>query len=342
MKYIVFGTGDYGKRLSKLFHIMQVEISYYCKSEVNSEKYFEGVPILALDDMSFLDNFCVFIAIADRNTSRIIKNTIIHRYPDKAFAFECADFIENNYVLENQNSGGTYRHCLMCDRMSNSFLAGGEKYSIFDNIHIIGGGYRDNVYCPYCGSKDRERWTYYVIMHYTEILTKRCSVLHFAAEKNLSIQITNNPNCDYYPCDIEKKNGMHVVDMTNIQFKDESFDYIIANHVLEHILEEDKAIQELLRVLKPNGIILLSFPICLEMDTCEEKVGENYSEDDRKYRFGQKDHVRLYGRDYIERLSKYGLTVEKISPKEVLSPTQIEQEGFISDDICILCRKVKL
>lgn len=199
---------------------------------------------------------------------------------------------------------------------------------------IIGNG-RRKAGCPICGSYDRERWQYYVIKNYTDIFKKEYSILHFAPEKIISKKIEKFNNVNYITGDIKIGRANYKVDITNIQFANESFDYIIANHVLEHIVEEEKAISELLRCIKKNGKIILSFPICMKIDTLENK--EYTTESDRKKYYGQHDHVRLYGKDYKDRLEKYGLRIKTYSPIEC--GDDIVLNNYINNDVILICEK---
>jgi len=97
-------------------------------------------------------------------------------------------------------------------------------------------------------------------------------------------------------------------DITNISFKDNSFDIIFCSHVLEHIEEDRKAMKELYRVLKPKGFAILQVPI-----KNIENTFEDFSVKDPKERekvFGQNDHVRIYGKDYKDRLIESGFNVK--------------------------------
>ena len=229
------------------------------------------------------------------------------------------------------------KFCIICGHKVGKFLPGGISEEIFTKHHIIGGGYRDNCTCPYCGSGDRSRWQYYVLKKYSGILEPgNCRVLHFAAEKYNSDLIRTNKKCEYFTADIEKGRGDYVLDMTDMKgIKSHSFDYFIANHVLEHIIDEAKAISEIKRILKADGKIILSFPICTDIKTYEDN--SITTEEERLKTFGQIDHVRLYGTDFKERLENYGLNVKIFSPKDELTPEGIEKFGFISDDISIFC-----
>ena len=230
------------------------------------------------------------------------------------------------------------KYCLLCHHFVDKFKPSGVKEEIFEKHHIIGGGYRMNVVCPFCGCGDRERWLYYVATKYTNLSELKGKVLHFAPESSVREFIMSNINIDYYSCDITPWKAMHVADMTDIQFKDSTFDYVISNHVLEHIVDEEKAISEIKRVLKSDGKWILSFPICTDMDTYEDK--SIITEQDRYKAYGQEDHVRLYGRDYKERLEKYGLKITIYSPENKLSEEDINKYGFIRDDVIIIAEKI--
>lgn len=224
-------------------------------------------------------------------------------------------------------------HCVLCGKSYVSWLPTGEDN--FTPYPIIGNGKRLGT-CSCCGSRDRFRWIYWVLKNKTQLFDKKGTILHFAPELYIQKKIEATKNV-YYTADIMEGRADYIVDITDIQFKDKLFDYIIANHILEHISEEAKAIYEMKRCLKDDGIIVLSFPICMEIDTLEEEA-YNTEELREKY-YGQKDHVRLYGRNYKERLEEYGLIVEVFPPNEYLSKKDINLLGLIENDIVMLCRK---
>ncbi len=229
------------------------------------------------------------------------------------------------------------KFCIICGHKVGKFYPGGISEEIFTRHHIIGGGPRDNCTCPYCRSIDRARWQYYVLQHFTEITSaKGIRVLHFAPERPNSKLIRSNPNCTYITADIVTGAADYAADMTNLfQFEDSSFDYVIANHVLEHIPDEAKAFSELKRILKENGKLVISFPVCMDMPTYEDPAIT--TEEGRLKAFGQTDHVRLYGSDFREHVESYGLDVKVYQPEAVLSPEAVEKYALIKDDIMMVC-----
>lgn len=163
--------------------------------------------------------------------------------------------------------------------------------------------------CPVCGSLERHRHLYIHLLPLSPFL-RGCRVLHFAPEplfKNFFI----NAGAEYYDVDIEKGRASYQVDMTNIPFEDMLFDYCIAVHVLEHIVDDAKALAELYRVLKPGGIAFLSVPV-------QKEIHEDYSivsAEDRNKAFGQYDHVRFYSQKvFEERIIAAGFTVQRSEP----------------------------
>lgn len=123
--------------------------------------------------------------------------------------------------------------------------------------------------------------------------------------------------------------------MTKMPFEDDTFDYIIANHVLEHIEDERSAISELKRCVKKSGKIMLSFPVTMDVKTFENP--DLKSKEDKIYYYGQEDHVRLYGKDFKERLESYGLKIEVYRPEELLSPKLVEELKLIRNDSVLIC-----
>ncbi len=152
-----------------------------------------------------------------------------------------------------------------------------------------------DLLCPNCGSLSRTRRLYKTL---TE-LPLNGKVLHFSPPKNLSSKLKTVSTIDYATTDFvgEFKTDYHY-DITAISSNDNTYDIIICYHVLEHITEDTKAMSELYRVLKPNGICFIQTPF---------KEGDIYedfniaTEDDRKVAFGQEDHVRIYSADALNR-----------------------------------------
>lgn len=179
------------------------------------------------------------------------------------------------------------------------------------SILEITGSDIDNFSCPECAAHDRERH----LLLYLERLglldqLKGAAILHFAPEKRLSRIIDGlvplrYVKADLYPVDatIEK------VDMLNIPYEAESFDFVFANHVLEHVADDAKALSELRRVLKTGGRAILQTPYSGKLHATFQDPGVD-SDEARLQIYGQEDHVRLYGLDIFDRFSAAGFRSE--------------------------------
>ena len=121
-----------------------------------------------------------------------------------------------------------------------------------------------------------------------------------------------------------------IVDVTNICFSDHVFDYVIINHVLEHIPNEKRAMEEIKRVLKMHGKCVFSMPICETEDTYESAV--TLTEEERLKEYGQKDHVRLYGRDTKAHMEQYKYKISEYKACDILSSKDIESMRLIEKD----------
>ena len=129
------------------------------------------------------------------------------------------------------------------------------------------------------------------------------------------------------------------MDVTNIGFADNTFDVIICNHVLEHIINDQKAIAEFYRVLKPNGWAILQVPISMSL----KKTYEDYSVNLPKQRekiFGQRDHVRIYAKDYINRLEDSGFDVSIYNFVKEFGESIVDKHGLIKNENLYICSKI--
>ena len=163
-------------------------------------------------------------------------------------------------------------------------------------------------------------------------------VLHFAPEQCFLKQFRSLKHLDYTTTDLESPLADVKADICNLPFKENEFDVILCNHVLEHIPDDTKAMQELYRILKPGGYGIFQIP----QDLNRETTFEDDSITDPKERakiFGQYDHVRVYGRDYFDKLRSIGFQVEEVDYTQSLSEEAISKYCLAKGEIIPVVRK---
>ena len=169
---------------------------------------------------------------------------------------------------------------------------------------------RKGVLCPRCFSLERHRLLWLFLKNRTDFFTVAYKVLHIAPEQCFVSRFRKLRNLEYLTADLESPLADIKVDVQNMTFHDDEFDVVICNHVLEHVPDDRKAMREIHRILRPEGFAILQVP----MDSHTDKTYEDESITDpleREKHFRQKDHYRLYGRDYIKRLEEAGFTLKE-------------------------------
>ena len=126
------------------------------------------------------------------------------------------------------------------------------------------------------------------------------------------------------------------MDIANINYPDKSFDVIICNHVLEHIVDDKKAMHELYRVLKPGGWGTINVPMSGDK-TLEDPTIKDPK--DRLRIFGQEDHVRFYGEDFIDRLKEAGFLVTVIKKEDIVTPGEDKKYSLAIENEVIFVSK---
>jgi SAM-dependent methyltransferase len=171
----------------------------------------------------------------------------------------------------------------------------------------VGHPPRWDARCASCGSRERHRllWLWATKDGSNCLAGKR--ILHFAPEKALSRALRGNPG--YETADLHQANVTHRLDITRLPFPDATYDIIIANHVLEHIDDDRRAMRELSRVLRPGGTALLTTPINPTRATTYENPSI-IQPVERQAHFNAPDHRRFYGLDFADRLTEAGFTVD--------------------------------
>lgn len=234
-------------------------------------------------------------------------------------------------------------YCSICGNRSVFFLNWGVKNDIFNRLEIIGGGYRKKVQCPICNSIDRMRWLDYILQNETDVyINAENVILHIAPEKCIEEKIkkSRKNGALYITGDIQEGLADEVIDITNIGYKSDFFDYIIVNHVLEHIEDEEKAMSELHRVLKDDGKLIFSIPVCEKQNTFEIRGGGMLTEEKKLELYGQKDHVRLYGKDVKERMAKYSFRIKEYKVSNIIDQDEIERNRYLEHDRIYIAHKL--
>ena len=229
--------------------------------------------------------------------------------------------------------------CPFCRGRFDKLLPGGYTFPVLREKNVIGAGYRLNAACPRCFSADRERLILLFLKEKKQdIFLKKIRLLHVAPEARLSVFLKSHDNIDYLSADLDSPLADIKMDITNIVFKDGAFDFIICNHVLEHIPDDARAMSEIFRVLKPGGSAILQVPISYSIPHTIEDLSITDPKDREKV-FGQDNHVRLYGRDYKKRLEQVGFTVIADNFIGELARQDIHKYGLIEGELIYLCSK---
>jgi SAM-dependent methyltransferase len=200
------------------------------------------------------------------------------------------------------------------------------------------GTQRNNVLSPSTLSLERHRLLWLYLQNETDFFTAPKKVLHFAPEQAFYKLFREQKNLDYTTTDLYSPLADVKADICNLPFKDNTYDIILCNHVLEHIPDDTKAMQELYRVLKPGGMGIFQIPQDL-------KRAVTFADDtivDQKERakiFGQYDHVRIYGRDYFDKLRSIGFTVIEEDYTKKLSPELVTKYCLAPGEIIPVCCK---
>jgi SAM-dependent methyltransferase len=192
--------------------------------------------------------------------------------------------------------------------------------------------------CPKCLSLSRHRA---MCLFLVDRLGKRegeIRLLHFAPEEGLARKIASLPGVDYVSADMDPQSSAQLTfDMTDIPMPDASFDVILCSHVLEHVPDDRKAMRELRRVLKPDGVLYSMHPV--EADRAETFEDLSITDPAERQRlFGQWDHVRVYAlEDFMERLRDAGFEVETETTDEQLAAATRDYHGITRDDFVFTC-----
>ena len=200
---------------------------------------------------------------------------------------------------------------------------------------------RENALSPSTLSLERHRLMWLFLKDNTTFFTatKKLKVLHIAPEQCFLDIFRKQQNLNYITSDLESPIADVKADICDLPFKENEFDIVFCNHVLEHISNDTKAMQELYRVLKPGGFGIFQIP----QDLSKAITFEDDTITDRKERaklFGQYDHVRVYGRDYFDKLRSIGFKVDEVDYTKKITLEKIEEFCLMKNEILPVCYKL--
>jgi SAM-dependent methyltransferase len=225
-------------------------------------------------------------------------------------------------VLRGLRYRGDAVECPLCQRTFKSWVNG-----------------KPHGLCPYCesGSRHRMLWLH-LADHLKSVPGKKVRTLHFAPEFCTTRVLRADPRIEYVSADLFEPEAMLRLDITRIDLPDESLDLVLCSHVLEHVVDDARAMRELRRIIRGDGgRVILQIPQRLSM----QKTYEDWSitdPDARHQAFGQHDHVRVYGVDFVDRLRDAGFDVEVIHVFQQL-PEDLRTRYGLWDDRIYSCAR---
>ncbi len=194
------------------------------------------------------------------------------------------------------------------------------------------GKQRNNALSPGTLSLERHRQMWLYLQNETLFFTDQYKVLHIAPEQEFLRRFKKMKNLDYTSADLFSPIVDVKADLLDLPFADDSYDVIFCNHVLEHIVDDRKAMSELYRVLKPGGWGIFQVPIKSSLAQTYEDFSITDPQERQKH-FGQYDHVRWYGMDYFDRLRSVGFEVDCNYYSQKFSENEIIKYGLIKNEI---------
>ncbi|MDA9572849.1 class I SAM-dependent methyltransferase [Flavobacteriaceae bacterium] len=197
---------------------------------------------------------------------------------------------------------------------------------------------RKNALSPSTLSLERHRLLWLYLTNETVLFERKVKLLHFAPEQAFYTRFKKLNNIQYDSIDINSPLAKIKADICDLPIKDNTYDFILCNHVLEHVLDDNKAMSELYRVLKKGGTGIFQVPI----DMNRKKTFQDDSITDKLERnkiFGQYDHVRVYGKDYFNKLKNTGFKVKQIDYSKEFSDEEILKYSIIKGEIIPVCTK---
>ena len=198
---------------------------------------------------------------------------------------------------------------------------------------------RENAIAPDSLSLERHRLMWLFLKDKTNFFTEKLKFLHIAPEYCFIKIFKGMKNIDYTTGDLISPWADVKMDVHDIPFEENSFDVVICNHVLEHVDDSNKVMREFYRVMRPGGWGIFQVPIDNNNpNTIEDKSVTDPKERERLY--WQSDHLRLFGRDYGDRLSKAGFKVTESDYINELDPKLVVRYALPKNEKVYFCQKI--
>lgn len=219
---------------------------------------------------------------------------------------------------------GRNRVCPICRATVRRFLSYGHRR-------------RPDACCPVCKSVERHRMVWLFLERRSDLFAgRKLRMLHIAPEQSIEFRLRRCRHLDYITADLMDSGVTVQMDLCAIPFPDASFDVIYCSDVLEHVPDDCLAMRELRRVLRPDGWAVLMVPI--KGDRTDEDL-DLVDPDERARRFGQPDHVRMYGLDFVERLERSGFCVDVVRANSFVSPDELDRMQIAAEDPVFHCTR---
>ncbi len=226
------------------------------------------------------------------------------------------------------------------------FFLSGDKYT----CPIINKSYRKflpygrinpspNALCPGSLSLERHRLLWLYLKQKTNFFEKPLHFLHIAPEQCFMKPFAEQHGDGYVTADLESPLATVKMDVHDIPFEENTFDVAMCNHVMEHVDDDIKAMSEIYRVLKPGGWAIMQVPFFPPIPDVTFQDDSIVDPLEREKAYGQDDHVRLYGKDYPDRIRKAGFEVLEDDFVKSFSAEEIERYALTGDEVIFFCKK---
>ena len=223
---------------------------------------------------------------------------------------------------------GNKVECPVCERSFSKFLSYGSNVA-----------HRENVLCPYDLTLERHRLMWLYLKRKTAFFSaKNLKVLHIAPEQCFLPHFKKQKNLNYTTADLVSPIADLHFDLHDIPLEDNQYDVVFCNHVMEHVDDPIRCMSELNRVMKPGGWAIMQVPQDMNREVTYEDKSIT-SPEEREKHFWQKDHVRLFGKDYPNYLEKSGFKVDEFDLNTEFDTTEVSKFRLMQKEILYIARK---